>query len=223
MRPIEELIAGSLAGTSGDCIGAYQSHQPGDLAQVDPQRLAADARRLCVLRRVRRWRVPRTRWFPLVRRTSRPCYQPGIIPTSYSSAFGNLFNSTGPDKGIGVNLNIPLRNRAAQANQVRSDLEYRQAQVALQQTENTITLQVRQAQFAMQQNYAALQAAIAARDYARESLTAEQKKFTYGASTPTLVLQASSNLTHGGIERAERCRQLREVEGEPGLHDVGNA
>ena len=81
--------------------------------------------------------------------------------------FSNLFNSSAPDKGIGVNLNIPLRNRAAQANQVRSDLEYRQSQVALQQTENTITLQVRQAQFAMQQNYAALQAAIAARDYAR--------------------------------------------------------
>ncbi len=123
------------------------------------------------------------------------CYSPGTLPTSYGSAFGNLFNSTGPNKGIGVNLNIPIRNRAAQANQVRSDLEYRQAQVALQQTENTIALQVRQAQFAMQQNYAALQAAIAARDYARESLTAEQKKFTYGASTPTLVLQASSNLT----------------------------
>ncbi len=123
------------------------------------------------------------------------CYQPGIIPTTYNGAFNNLFNSTAPDKGIGVNLNITIRNRAAQANQVRSDLEYRQAQVALQQTENSITLQVRQAQFAMQQNYAALQAAIAARDYARESLTAEQKKFTYGASTPTLVLQASSNLT----------------------------
>ena len=123
------------------------------------------------------------------------CYQPGVIPTSYNGAFGNMFNSSAPDKGIGVNLNIPIRNRAAQANQVRSDLEYRQSQVALQQTENTITLQVRQAQFAMQQNYAALQAAIAARDYARESLTAEQKKFTYGASTPTLVLQASSNLT----------------------------
>jgi outer membrane protein len=123
------------------------------------------------------------------------CYEPGVIPTTYNTAFGNLFNSSAPDKGVGVNLNIPIRNRAAQANQVRSDLEYRQSQVALQQTENTIALQVRQAQFAMQQNYAALQAAIAARDYARESLTAEQKKFTYGASTPTLVLQASSNLT----------------------------
>jgi hypothetical protein len=94
-----------------------------------------------------------------------------------------------------VNLNIPLRNRAAQSEQVRSQLEYRQSQVALQQTENQISLQVRNAQFTMQQNYAALQAAIAGRDYAKESLAAEQKKFGYGASTPTLVLQASSSLT----------------------------
>lgn len=122
------------------------------------------------------------------------CYQPGTIPVHYGPAFNNMFNSSAPDKGVGVNLNIPLRNRAAQANQVRGDLEYRQTQVALQQLENSISLQVRQAQFAMQQNYAALQAAIAARDYANESLTAEQKKFKYGASTPTLVLQASSNL-----------------------------
>jgi hypothetical protein len=117
------------------------------------------------------------------------------VPTSYGGAFSNLFNSTAPDKGIGVNINIPIRNRAAQANQVRSELEYRQQQVALQQTENTITLQVRQAQFGLQNNYAALQAAIAARDYAQQNLDAEQKKFAYGASTPTLVLQASSNLT----------------------------
>jgi outer membrane protein len=124
------------------------------------------------------------------------CLFPGTIPRSgYPNAFHDLFNSSAPDKGIGVNLSIPIRNRQAQAIQVRSDLEYRQSQVSLQQTENLITLQVRQAQFAMNNNYAALQAAVAARDYAQESLTAEQKKFNYGASTPTLVLQASSNLT----------------------------
>ena len=124
------------------------------------------------------------------------CLNPGTIPnTGYAHGFHDLFNSSAPNKGIGVNLNVIIRNRAAQADQVRSDLEYRQAQVALQQTENQITIQVRQAQFTMQQNYAALQAAIAARDYANESLVAEQKKFHYGASTPTLVLQASSNLT----------------------------
>jgi outer membrane protein TolC len=124
------------------------------------------------------------------------CLPPGTIPRSgYPNAFHDLFNSSAPDKGVGVNLNIPLRNRAAQSEQVRSQLEYRQSQVALQQTENQISLQVRNAQFTMQQNYAALQAAIAARDYAKESLAAEQKKFGYGASTPTLVLQASSSLT----------------------------
>jgi outer membrane protein len=124
------------------------------------------------------------------------CPPPGTIPTTgYSDAFQNLFNSSAPDKGVGININIPLRNRQIQADQVRSVLEYRQAQMSLQQTENTIRLQVRQAQFAMQQNYVGLQASLAARDYAAQSLDAEQKKLRMGASTSTLVLQASSNLT----------------------------
>ncbi len=122
------------------------------------------------------------------------CMPPGF-PTSYAGAFNNLFNSSAPDKGVGVNLTIPLRNRQVQADQVRNDLEYRQSQLALLQTENTIQLQVRQAQFALTQNWVALQAAISARDYAAEALDAEEKKLRMGASTNTLVLQASSNLT----------------------------
>ena len=124
------------------------------------------------------------------------CVPPGTIPsTGYGHSFGNLFNSSAPDKGIGVNVNIPLRNRQNQADQVRSEIEYRQAQISAQQQENTITLQVRNAQFALQQNYAALQSAVAARDYASQNLEAEQKKYSLGASTSTLVLQSSSALT----------------------------
>jgi outer membrane protein len=124
------------------------------------------------------------------------CVPPGTIPsTGYGHSFGNLFNSSAPDKGVGVNLNIPLRNRQNQADQVRSVIEYRQAQMSAQQQENTITLQVRNAQFTLQQNYAALRSAVAARDYASQNLDAEQKKYSLGASTSTLVLQASSALT----------------------------
>jgi len=124
------------------------------------------------------------------------CTPPGTIPsTGYGHAFGNLFNSTAPDKGVGVNINIPLRNRQNQADQVRSVIEYRQAQMSALQQANTITLQVRNAQFTLQQNYAALQSAVAARDYASQNLDAEQKKYSLGASTSTLVLQASSALT----------------------------
>jgi outer membrane protein TolC len=133
---------------------------------------------------------------PLCTSAARGCPPPGTIaPTGYADAFSNLFNSTGPDKGVGVNIVFNLRNRQNQADNVRSELEYRQAQLSLLQTENTITLQVRQAQFALQQNYVALQAAIVARDYAAQSLDAEQKKLRMGASTSTLVLQSSSNLT----------------------------
>ncbi len=118
-----------------------------------------------------------------------------IPPGGWGSSFQNLWNGSGPNKGIGLNLNVTLRNRQQQADQVRSQLEYRQSQLAVQQQENTIMLQVRNAQFALQQNYAALQSAVAARDYAQQNLDAEQKKYSLGASTSTLVLQASSALT----------------------------
>jgi outer membrane protein TolC len=105
-----------------------------------------------------------------------------------------LVNSSAPDKGMGLQLNIPLRNRAAQALQVRGELEYRQSQMALQQTENRVSIEVRQAQFAVEQNQASVASAKAAVDYARQSLDAEQKKYQFGTSTTTAVLQTRSAL-----------------------------
>jgi len=125
------------------------------------------------------------------------CTQPADIPpsVSYGGTIHQLFNSTAPDKGAGLSLNIPIRNRAAQANHIRSQLEFRQAQMRLQQVENEIRIEVRNAQFALQQNQASVAAAQAAVDLAKESLDAEQKKYALGASTSTLVLQQSSALT----------------------------
>ena len=121
--------------------------------------------------------------------------QSPIAPTtSYGSTLNQLINSTSPDKGVGLQLNIPLRNRAAQAAQIRSELEYQQAQMALQQAENRITIEVRNAQFGVEQNRASVASAQAAVDYAKQSLDAEQKKYQFGTSTTTLVLQTQSAL-----------------------------
>lgn len=114
--------------------------------------------------------------------------------TSYTSTLNQLVNSTAPDKGVGLQLNIPLRNRAAQALQIRSELEYRQLQMALQQTENRISIEVRNAQFGVEQNRASVASAQAAVDYAKQSLDAEQKKYQFGTSTTTAVLQNRSAL-----------------------------
>ena len=123
------------------------------------------------------------------------CTPAGAFPTTtYSDTLSKLVDSTAPDKGIGVTLNIPIRNRQAQALQVRGELEYRQAQMRSQQIENQVRIEVRNAQFTLQQNRAAVAAAKAAVELGRQSLDAEQKKLNLGASTSTLVLQNQAEM-----------------------------
>jgi outer membrane protein len=113
----------------------------------------------------------------------------------YGGTLNQLVNSTAPDKGIGLTLNIPLRNREAQANQVRAELEYRQAQVRLHQLENQVRIEVRNAQFDVKQNRASVQAAQYAVDFSRQTLDADQQKLKVGLTTTTAILQDASVLT----------------------------
>jgi outer membrane protein TolC len=117
------------------------------------------------------------------------------VPTGYGGTLENLVNSTAPDKGAGVQLTIPIRNRAAQANQIRSQLEYRQAEMRLNQLENQVRIEVRNAVFSVTQNRARVDAAKAGVELAKQSLDAEQKKYALGASTNTLVLGTQRDLT----------------------------
>jgi outer membrane protein TolC len=100
-----------------------------------------------------------------------------------------------PTYFAGFSMNIPIRNRAAQADQVRSELEFRQAEVRLQQLQNTIAIDVRNAQFSVQQNRAAVDAAMKAREFAAQSLQAEQKKLAQGLSTTYNVLTQLGNVS----------------------------
>lgn len=121
---------------------------------------------------------------------------PNSLPSiGTGGTLNQLVDSTAPDKGVGLQLAIPLRNRSAQADQVRAQLEYRQAQMRLQQQENQIRIEVRNAQFSVQQNRASVEAARAAVELGKQSLDAEQKKYGLGASTTTLVLQNERDLT----------------------------
>jgi outer membrane protein len=138
-----------------------------------------------------------------------------IAPTtSYGGTLNQLINSTGPDKGAGISINIPLRNRAAQATQVRSEFEYGQAQLRIQQIENQVRIEVRNAQFGVQQNRASVASAQAAVDLARQSLDAEQKKYALGASTSTLVLQNQAAMTQAEVTlvSAKAAYEKSEVE-----------
>jgi outer membrane protein len=117
-----------------------------------------------------------------------------LIPSGYGGALSNVFSGAYPDYGAGVNITIPLRNRVAQADQARSQMEYRQVQMRLQQLYTQIRIQVINAQYALTNDRAQVSAAQAGREYGAQSLDAEQKKFKLGASTSALVLAQQRNM-----------------------------
>ena len=118
----------------------------------------------------------------------------GVSTGGFTDVFGGMFGNNYPDYGVGIQVAIPIRNRAAQADQVRSELEFRQSEARLQQLQNQIRIQVRNAAFAVQQNRSRVDAAQAAVRLSEQSLDAEQKKYLLGASTNYNVLQAQRDL-----------------------------
>lgn len=114
--------------------------------------------------------------------------------SNYPSVLSSLVDGSSSDKGVGFKFNLTIRNRAAQADQARSLVEYRQAEMHLEQLYTQIRMQVVAQQYAMTNDRAQVQAAIAARDYAQQSLEAEQKKLQLGASTTATVLLQERNL-----------------------------
>jgi outer membrane protein TolC len=105
-----------------------------------------------------------------------------------------MVNNSFPDKGVGFNLTIPIRNRAAHADQARSLIEYRQAELHLEQLYTQIHMQVVNARIALTNDRELVKASLAARDYNQQSLDAEVKKLRLGASTTANVLQQQRNL-----------------------------
>ncbi len=146
-------------------------------------------------------------------------YPPGTFPNvGYGSVVQNLFNSTGPDKGVGFNITIPLRNRAAQAQQAQALIEYRQDELKLEQLYTQTRINVVNAQFALTNDRAQVQAAQAARDFDQQSYDDEVKKLKLGASTTQNVLMQERTLAQA--ENALLQAQATYAKDRAGLYQI---
>jgi outer membrane protein len=109
----------------------------------------------------------------------------------------------------GITLNLPIRNRAAQANNATAQLNEREQEVGLLQTQNTIVLNVRQTMIVLEQDRAAIAAAQEARIYAQQSYDDEVKRLQLGTSTAFTVIQKQQLLTAAeGVELRDRINLI---------------
>lgn len=116
---------------------------------------------------------------------------PGI-GGNYGTVLDQILKFQYPTYSVGLNLTLPIRNRVAQSDVARDELQVRQTQVRLKQLENQIRAEVEDALIALQRTRAAYEAATLTTRLQVESLQIEQEKFDVGLSTNFLVIQYQS-------------------------------
>ncbi len=125
----------------------------------------------------------------------------GITREGFGTAQSQIFHNQFPDYLVGVNLQIPIRNRQAQAAYQHAVLVQRQIEAQMQQLKNAALLDVRNAYIALTQDRAQVQAASKARELQQQTFDAEQKKYQLGASTVyNVILTQRDLITAQGTE-----------------------
>lgn len=114
--------------------------------------------------------------------------------SGYGGALGDAFNYSSPEYQVGFQMSIPLRNRVAKADQYRTELEYRQSQVGLEEKKKSVRIEVRSARFALEQGASRVDAAREARDLAAKMLDIAQKEQQLGAGSNQQTLTADHDL-----------------------------
>ena len=118
-----------------------------------------------------------------------------VQKSGLGTALNSMIEADFPTYSAGLNLVLPIRNRSAQADSARAQIDKRQQVVQYRQLQNTIFVNVRNAQIALQQDRSQVSAAEKARILAQQTLDAEQKKYQLGSSTSYQVVLRSRDLT----------------------------
>jgi outer membrane protein TolC len=137
-----------------------------------------------------------------------PIFEPSVTTpvtgtnhAGFTTAQSQVFQSKFPDFQVSLNLQLPLRNRTAQADNIRSQLTQRQLEAQVQQLKNNALLDVRNTYIALEQDRARVEAAIKARELQQQTFDAEQKKYQLGASTVyNVILTQRDYVSAQGVE-----------------------
>ena len=134
-----------------------------------------------------------------------------VFPGGLGQDLGRVFRGNYGTFEGGINFTLPIRNRAAQADNAQALLNERQQKTQYRQEQNVIFVGVRNALIAMQEDRASLAAAEEARKLAVQTFEDEQEKYRLGASTSYNVVLRSRDVTAAeGVELRDRINLLED-------------
>jgi HAE1 family hydrophobic/amphiphilic exporter-1 len=118
-----------------------------------------------------------------------------ILLGGYDQSLQNLLSNRFNNFRVGVQVNLPLRNRTAKAQLGRSLVEGQRITTLREQLEQSIQVDVRNALQVVRSAEARLRSAGIAREAGEQQYQSEQRKLDAGQSTVFLVLERQTALT----------------------------
>ena len=136
------------------------------------------------------------------------------LPTTYFGTLQNALNASSPDYQVGLQLQIPIRNRVAKADQYRTELEFRQSQLYFEELKKKIRIEVRNAEYAFEQGRARVLSATKARDLSQRTfdITKKEQELGAGSSYQTLTAQRDLALAESSLVAAKTNYEKARVE-----------
>lgn len=134
---------------------------------------------------------------------------PDFFLGGYGQSLSNLRDLRFPTVKVGLQINLPIRNRTARSQAGIAEASKKQAMTQQQQLEMTVESDVRNALQQLNNSDLSLQAAKRAADLAQQQLDSEQRQLRAGTSSVYLVLQRQTGLINAKLReiRAEADRQ----------------
>jgi hypothetical protein len=130
----------------------------------------------------------------------------------YGTALRNLFSNDFRSWSVGIEINLPLRNRVAKANLARARETEKQTELLIRQQLQNIEVEVRNAVQAVDTARLRIQSTSQQRVYAEQQLEAENKKLQAGLGSVFLVLTRQTDLSNAQVaENSAKADYAREV------------
>ncbi|MDA2930856.1 TolC family protein [Acidobacteria bacterium AH-259-O06] len=117
-----------------------------------------------------------------------------VIPGGLEDSFAQLFNADFYGYVVGVNLELPIFNTEARAENAQAQIALERAQLRQESVKQAISLEIRDALTQIEMNQARLQAAEAAVRFGRERLEGEEVRFDVGMGTTRELIEAQRDL-----------------------------